>query len=361
MRTLLYRLAFVAALNTLSYASFGQATSDDDPVKKLISEGVALHDAGKYDAALARYQEALKLQPQDVITQAEMAITYYALGKYEEALTLSRQAIASPGKKGPNIYATYANSLDALNRPAEAEQAYRDGLKEFPNYYLLLYNLGVTQYGMKKYDDAQQSFQQAVQANPNHPGSNLSWGLGLVDRGKRIPAILALANFLLLEPNTKRSYENLHQLHQLMSEGVEKTAGGGTVIRVDSSKLKASKKGKQKAKADDFGSSELMLSLLSTMDNLPPELAKNPVETFGFQFNMLCQGLVKKEAAPTGFAATHYVPFFNEMGSKGHMTTFAYLIHFSDDEKPYARQWLEQHPDELKDLISFVSEYNWAK
>jgi Tfp pilus assembly protein PilF len=363
MLSVLRRFTLLAGLLAVSHLGAAQAAPDEQ-AQQLIREGVTLFDAGSYDAAIAKYQQALALRPNDIIAKAELALTFYQIGKYEQAVALCREAVATPGQKGPNLYATYANSLDALERPAEAEAVYQEGLKAFPGSFMLLYNLGVTQHGQQKYAEAQQTFQLAVQANPHHPGSNLSWGLGMMEAGNRIPALLALANYLLLEPNTKRSAENLARLHQLMRAGVEKTAEGGTVINISKEQLDATqkkgKKNKGAAAPDNFAGNELMLSILSSTGGLPPELAQNEVEQFAFQFSLLSQSL-KPAKGQAGFGWTHYVPFFQELEKKGHTKTFAYLIHLPDDEKPYVRQWLQQHPDELKALYAFVEGYRWPK
>ena len=52
------RFALVPVL-LMGISLFGQ----DQNVQQLISEGIALHDEGKYDEAIARYRSALILQP----------------------------------------------------------------------------------------------------------------------------------------------------------------------------------------------------------------------------------------------------------------------------------------------------------
>ncbi|AII50582.1 tetratricopeptide repeat protein [Hymenobacter sp. APR13] len=350
------RLLLTLGLSLSSQFASAQTSSQD-----LVKQGVELHDQGKYEAAIAKYQQALVVQPNNITAKAELALTFNQIGKYKEAVELCREALDTPGNKGPNLYATCANSLDALEKPAEAEQVYKEGLKEFPGNFLLLYNLGVTQQSMNKPADALMSYQQAIVANPYHANSNGAWADAMVTEGKRIPAVLANVAFLMLEPNSKRSYEHLTMLHKLMSSGVKKTDNGGTIITVEVDPKDAKHKGSQKQKnaKQNAATQELMLSMLSTMNNLPPELSSNPVETFSFQFQLFCQSLKKGKDVPQGFAYQHYAPFFNALQDAGHTTTLAYLIHLSDDEKPYVREWLQQHEKEMQSLVSFMRAYKW--
>ncbi|MDF7815912.1 glycosyltransferase family 41 protein [Hymenobacter sp. YC55] len=361
MRSIASRVA-LAALLSLPLGTLAQTTPDKNSATELIAEGVKLYDTGRYEAAVFRYQQALALQPNNVVAKAELAMTLHQLGKYEEAVSQCREALALPGKSGPNLYATYANSLDALQRSEEAEQVYKQGLEHYPNYFLLLYNLGVTQHSLHKTQEAQRSFQQAVQANPGHASSNLSWGLSMLDQGNRIPAILALSQFLLLEPNSKRSAENLARLHTLMQQGIEQKEGGATVLSISTEQVEAAKKPKKGSKqgADNFASKEMMLTLLGVVNELPPELASNPVEVYNFRFDLFCQQLLPSKGA-TGLAWTHYAPFFSEMQKKGHTKAFSYVIHMQDSEQAYARDWLKEHSAEVDALYAWANAYKWPK
>ena len=76
-------LAFII----FSLAGLSATFSQDQPdAKSLVKQGVALHDAGKYDEALAKYSEALKLDSAYQSAYYEMSYTLFSTGKGHDAL-----------------------------------------------------------------------------------------------------------------------------------------------------------------------------------------------------------------------------------------------------------------------------------
>ena len=68
-----------------------------DP-EDLVAEGVALHDQGNYNGAIAKYDEALALDDEFVLAIGEKAMTLNVIGRYREAIKLCLQAIDLEGK-----------------------------------------------------------------------------------------------------------------------------------------------------------------------------------------------------------------------------------------------------------------------
>jgi hypothetical protein len=93
--------------------------SPGDPVAYLLY-GMLMHQMQQYDKALKAYQTAVKLQPDDLITQYNMGLTLFAMKKYPAARQVAK-----------NVYAK-GFPLPGLKRKLAAAGQW-DGAKPAPN------------------------------------------------------------------------------------------------------------------------------------------------------------------------------------------------------------------------------------
>ncbi|MGI4863659.1 MAG: tetratricopeptide repeat protein [Janthinobacterium lividum] len=348
MRKLLLLLA--------SCAIGAPALAQNTPARDLVKQGVQLYDEGQYDQAIAKYQQALAAEPTNDVAQAELALTYNALGRNAEAKVTCEQLLKRTPDVGPTLYVTYGNSLDGLGEFKQAEQAYREGMKKYPDSYALYYNLGVAQAGRQQYPAAIASFQQAVVRNPRHASSHMSAGVLQLATGSRVPGVLALARFLVLEPTGPRATQRLPQLDQAMLQGVSQSDGHNINISVAPSALSKGKK------ADDFGPEDLMLSMSGALTLDEKSKNKTKLEKFIDQFSSLCEVMGELSAKSSGgFVRTYYVPYFVAMQKKGFVPAFAYLAHSSQTDAPEVQQWLAAHPNEVQVFQEWSKNYEWPK
>src|SRR6185369_16766782 len=105
-------------------------------------------------------------------------------------------------------YVNYGTLLDYKGDASGALKIYEKGIKEFPDSYLIYYNIGITQTGKGDDEDAVVSFQKALQRNPYHASSHNALGRQLINKS-RIKGVLSLFDFLLIEPTGSRAKQNL--------------------------------------------------------------------------------------------------------------------------------------------------------
>ena len=93
--------------------------------------GMALCNAGKYDAAIPPLEKALQLKPGPAWdTRWALAKAYYGQARYDQALAMSQAALSSSNGKAPEIELLVAQSLTAVGRYEDAAGELRKFLRE---------------------------------------------------------------------------------------------------------------------------------------------------------------------------------------------------------------------------------------
>ncbi len=95
----------------------------DDP----LHAAIAHHQAGELDAAEAIYAELLRREPRRADALNFMGMLQYQRGEHEHALGLLQRAAQVAPREAP-VWNNLGNVLAGLNRPAEAEKAFRRSL-----------------------------------------------------------------------------------------------------------------------------------------------------------------------------------------------------------------------------------------
>jgi tetratricopeptide (TPR) repeat protein len=171
----------------------------------IIDEGIALHDQGKYDEAVAKFKQVLEKSPGNVLAIYEMASSYFSAKKYEETLKTSYEGARYKSRYLSKFYLYIGNSLDELGKTDEAISAFRDALNVVSTDPLIHFNLAVILMNSGKRTEAQLHFEKAIELNPTHSSSHYALSQLYFEQGKRISGNLAVFRFLSLEPSSIRS------------------------------------------------------------------------------------------------------------------------------------------------------------
>jgi tetratricopeptide (TPR) repeat protein len=205
-------------------------TPDKKAQHDLVEQGVKLYDAGQYPEAVARYQQALAAVPNDPYALSELALTYNAMSRHKEAVDICQKLLKADPDADESVYVTYGNSLDALKKTKDAYRAYEDGLKHHPASASLYFNLGVAQATGGQAPASIGSFQQAAALSPDYASVHMSLAVMQLASNARIPAILGLGRFLVLEPRGARATQRLPLLDKAMSQGVTRTGANAVTL-----------------------------------------------------------------------------------------------------------------------------------
>lgn len=332
-----------AAVSTAAYSQTGS-------MDEMLQQGIALHDNGDYAGAVAKYQEALKLDQKNPVLNYELAMTYSAMNDLPNAIRHCNLVIknkdAAPDVKA-QAHGTKGNALDMQGKPEQAIKEYKKAIALVPNYYLLHYNLGLTQYNQKNYNEAEQTLMQAVQLNPGHASSHLLLGYTKQNQGKRVHSLLALYNFLLLEPNSERAASAYQELRQMQQQGVSKT--GDKSINVNLNLLQG--------ESDEFSAAEMMLSLSQAAAITEKEAGKTEEEVFYESARSLFSILGELKEDKSGFWWDFYVNFFYSMAQTENVEAMSYYISQSNGREAIA-SWLDTHEEQVEKLATWYQNHN---
>jgi len=352
------RIFLALILPLLCSISFGQNQAD---AEKFVNEGVACHDKGQYDMAISKYDQALALDKDNLLALMEKALTLLSLKKYDESINYCQKAISThPGDRLlKTLYVTYGNAYDGLNKGEKSLEIYDQGITVFPDYYQLYFNKGITLTNQKRYEDAMQCFEKAVLLNPKHASSHNAIARLSSIKNRKIPSLLAYCRFLSIEPGSDRARENLAGLQKIMKGNVKETGDKSVTINIDPNVLDdTEKKGKQKE--NNFGATDLILSMDAAMDLDKKNIGKKEVEQFYRKFQTVCGSLKETRNNNYGFFWDYYVPYFTEMKDRNFVETFSYIV-FASSNDPAIAQWLKNNKARVDKFFEWSEAFEWKQ
>ena len=350
------KLIFILTLFLICSISFGQNKSD---AEKLVDEGVAYHDKGDFDGAISKYDKALELDKDNLLALTEKAYSLLSLKKYDESINYCRKAIEThPGEKSlRTVYVTYGNAMDAQKKTDQSIKIYDEGIKQFPDYYQLYFNKGITLTSVKKYNEAISCFQKSVSINPKHGSSHNAIARLSNINDKRIPSLLAYSRFLIIEPQGSRAKENLESLQKLMKGNVEVTGKNSITLNISPDMLSNSAKN-GKAMENSFTSTDLILAMDAALDYDEKNKNKTDVEQFIRKFETVCASLKETHKDNYGFFWDYYVPYFVEMKDENLIETFGYIA-FASSDTPEISLWLKSNKSKVDQFFEWSKSFTW--
>lgn len=346
-------LLFSALLSNFVFAQH------KEEAEALVAKGIIYHDKGDYEKAIAKYDQALELDADNLVALAEKSMSLMYMEKYEESILICERAIQK--HKGEtnlnNVYVTYGNALDGLHQAKKAIEVYDEGIKQFPDYYALYYNKAISLNGLKRFEEALSCFQIAASKNPRHASSHNGIGTLLFLGEQRIPALMAYSRFLTLEPEGDRAKQILVNLKKIMKGNTEVTGENSVTVHINSDML-SDTTAEGKNKENNFGMTDMILSMTASLDGDDLFKKETEVERFIRKFQTVCTSLEETRKGKTGFYWDYYVPYFIELYNNKYVETFAYVAFASSDDSKVVK-WLKEHETELQEFFNWSNGFEW--
>ncbi|GAA4094934.1 tetratricopeptide repeat protein [Mucilaginibacter panaciglaebae] len=167
------------------------------------------------DEAAANYKTALSLVNDN---------------KGTEGIPYLEKVIKTQSNYTNAAYSLLGGIYDKSNQPQKAIAIYKEGLKAFPQDQNLNFNLGIAYFRDKQYAQAELAAIEAIKIDPKHANSQRLYGLVTFHQNKRVNALLAFCNFLLLDPNGDKSDEAITNMQSILKGGVLKAESAATKL-----------------------------------------------------------------------------------------------------------------------------------
>lgn len=332
-------------LTTLIFTliTFNVCAQDKGSVSDLVKEGVQLNDQGKYTDAIAKYNEALKIDPENAQANYEMAFTLVLSGKGNDGIPYVEKAIEKSNsvQLKAACYDMLGSIYDNDHQTQKAIGAYKNGVQVNPKYQRLYYNLGLTYFRNKQFAEAEANAIEAIKLDPKHASSLRMYALVTFHQNKRVNALMGFCSFLLLNPQGPQAAEAFGNIQHILQGGVLKDAGGKNMIIL-------SPKGNQENESMNLAVSMSMLSgqnkKLTGMELLEYEL-KN-IFTIA--------GEMSEKKTDKSFYDKFFADYFYKLAKSDNMPAFTHLVSLSANKEANTK-WMSEHDDQVKALDSWLA------
>ena len=173
--------------------------------------------SGRYEEALRYFDEALRVQPNNLKALFNKAVMLQMLGKYVEAIKYYDEYLKI-NPYDPEAWSNKGMALRRMGRVNEAIECYEKGIDLNPEDATLWSNKGIALRSMKKIDEAIKCYDRALEIDPNDAGIWSNKGVALQSVGRLEEAIKCYDRALEIDPHRRVPLQNreiaLKQLRQ---------------------------------------------------------------------------------------------------------------------------------------------------
>jgi len=178
--------------------------SADDHMER----GMEYYERGEYDEAVAEFQAAIELEPDDAGTHRNLGTAYLEQGKYEEAAAAYEKAIELDPDFG-EAYGDLAGAYVNLGRLSEAIAAGEKAIELAPDYAMAYNNLGFAYYTQGMLDEAIAEYQEAIRINPDFDKAHDNLGVAYMMQDQLDEAIAEFKEVIRINPDHVGGHVNL--------------------------------------------------------------------------------------------------------------------------------------------------------
>ncbi len=163
---------------------------------------------GRFDEAVAHYEKALEIRPDDAEAHNNLGLALAGCGQIDEAIDHYQKALAIE----PDRVEAHYNLGLALMRREQFEEAiahYRRAVEIKPGYIDARYMLGNALARQGMYEDATDQFRRVLDVKPNYAEAHYYLGLALAHRGQTEEAIEHYRKALEIKADNLNAHYNL--------------------------------------------------------------------------------------------------------------------------------------------------------
>ncbi len=144
------------------------ATVNAESIRGKINRGNKLFKEGKYEQALAAYQDALLDDPLNEVALFDLGDAYYKIKKYKEAIDAYQKVVGSQNLElSAKAFYNIGNAYFQQNKLKESIEAYKKALELNPNDRDAKYNLELARAKLKEMAQKKQKQNKQQQNKKN--------------------------------------------------------------------------------------------------------------------------------------------------------------------------------------------------
>jgi len=182
-----------------------------------MERGIAYHDEGELDEAVAEYEKAVELDPNNADAHRNLGTAYGEQGRLEESAAAYERAIEIDPQFG-EAYGDLTVTYFRLGRIPEALEAGEKAIELSPDYALGHNNLGFVYKEQGKLDKAVAEFEKAIELDPSDPKPHNNLGILYKEQGEFDRAIDAFEKAIELDPSDPKPHNNLGNVYKQQGE-----------------------------------------------------------------------------------------------------------------------------------------------
>lgn len=325
------------------FLSFIAGAQEKSKAATLISEGIKLNDDRKYDEAIAKYKEAIQLEPNNADANYEMAFTLYATNKGKDAVPYLNKVIELKSPVTVRAYDMLGSIYDLDNQADKAIEYFKEGIKANPNYQRIYFNLAITYGRQGKYPEALDYTAKALELDPGHASSHRIYAIMAASTGQNVKAIYAYSNFLLLEATSERSAAAYKELKTLLVGGLNQKDGTNNITV------------KSDEKDPDMTAANMLISMSGLSAGAIPGMSEE--EKFEAQLKTIFSttGGLSAKKKEKDFFWSYYADYFAKLSKTEFMPVAAHMMSFTAN-KEESSKWFKEHEQQLKDFTKWQQE-----
>jgi tetratricopeptide (TPR) repeat protein len=161
--------------------------------------GTALHESGRLDEAVARYEKAVGLEPDYAPAYNNLGVTLRAQGKVDAAIAAYERGLRLDADY-PDLHYNLANALLSQNRADEAAAHLNRSLAGEPDSAANHNNLGTALAARGQFAQAVSEFRAAIALEPSSVLAHRNLGHALASMGRGAEALAAFQRAVELAP-----------------------------------------------------------------------------------------------------------------------------------------------------------------
>jgi tetratricopeptide (TPR) repeat protein len=192
-----------------------------------IERGVRLHDAGRFDEAIAVYRDVLAADPSNIRAHYEIAYSSMAKKDLPGAIAWLERGLALSPPNANEFYHLLGIAREATGNLTAAEDAFRRAVAAAPTRGPLHFSLGLNLAGQSRFEEATRAFEANLRLRPAHARGWLFLGQAVERQDQSLRAFAAFVRFLTLDPNDPLAGRTSAHLSALLTRDVTAPGPGG--------------------------------------------------------------------------------------------------------------------------------------